>query len=84
MATTVTLSEIRDDLDEVVGRWRSQTATEKRNVLAYLDDLLGELDDLEPDGTAEVEVIDELRCRIETLIDDIETSLSTEPAPTTS
>jgi len=38
----VTLSEIEDEVDQVVGRWRSQTSTEQRNDLSYLDDLLGE------------------------------------------
>ena len=80
----VTLSEIEDEVDQVVGRWRSQTSTEQRNDLAYLDDLLGELDDVETDSAGTTaEMVDALRGRIEILMDEIEISLGIEPPPIT-
>ena len=80
----VTLSEIEDDLDQVVGRWRSQTSTEQRNDLSYLDDLLGELDDVDTGSTGTTaEMVEELRGRVEILMDEIEISLGIEPPPIT-
>ena len=59
---TVTLSEIEDEVDQVVGRWRSQTSTEQRHDLSYLDDLLGELDDVDTGSAGTTaEMVDELR-----------------------
>ena len=81
---TVTLSEIEDEVNQVVGRWRSQTTTEQRNDLLYLDDLLAELDDVDTGlaGTT-AEMVDELRGRVEILMDEIEISLGIEPPPIT-
>jgi hypothetical protein len=81
---TVTLSEIEDELNQVVSRWRSQTSTEQRNDLSYLDDLLGELDDVDTGsaGTS-AEMVEELRGRVEILMDEIEISLGIEPPPIT-
>ena len=80
----VTLSEIEDELDQVVGRWRSQTSTEQRNDLSYLDDLLGELDDVDTSSAGTIaEMVEELRGRIEILMDEIEISLGIEPPPIT-
>jgi len=81
---TVTLSEIEDEVDQVVGRWRSQTSTEQRNDLSFLDDLLGELDDVDT-GSARTtaEMVDNLRGRVEILMDEIEISLGIEPPPIT-
>jgi len=80
----VTLSEIEDEVDQTVGRWRSQTSTEQRNDLLFLDDLLGELDDINtsPAGTT-AELVEQLRGRIEILMDEIEISLGIEPPPIT-
>ena len=80
----MTLSEIEDEVDQTVGRWRSQTSTEQRNDLLFLDDLLGELDDINtsPAGTA-AELVEQLRGRIEILMDEIEISLGIEPPPIT-
>lgn len=76
----VTLSEIQHDLDRIFERWRLQTSTEQHSDLTFLDDLLGELDDLEPDSTAvTAEMVDELRGRIEILMDEIDISLGIEP-----
>jgi len=79
---TVTLSEIRRDVEQISGCWRTQTATGQRNDVSCLDDLLGELDDADTDpSAATVEIIDELRGRIEVLIDEIDISLGIEPPP---
>jgi hypothetical protein len=81
---TVTLSEIEDEVDQVVGRWRSQTSTEQRNDLLYLDDLLGELDDVDTGSAGTTpEMVEELRGRVEILMDEIEISLGIEPPPIT-
>jgi hypothetical protein len=81
---TVTLSEIEDDVDQVVGRWRSQTSAEQRNDLSYLDDLLGELDDVDTGSAGTTaEMVEELRGRVEILMDEIEISLGIEPPPIT-
>ena len=81
---TVTLSEIEDEVDQVVGRWRSQTSTEQRNDLSYLDDLLGELDDVDTGSAGTTaEMVEELRGRVEILMDEIEISLGIEPPPIT-
>jgi hypothetical protein len=73
---TVTLSEIRRDVEQISGCWRTQTTTGQRNDVSCLDDLLGELDDADTDpSAATVEIIDELRGRIEVLIDEIDISL---------
>jgi hypothetical protein len=81
---TVTLSEIEDEVNQVVGRWRSQTSTEQRNDLSYLDDLLGELDDVDTGSAGTTaEMVEELRGRVEILMDEIEISLGIEPPPIT-
>jgi hypothetical protein len=49
--------------------------------LADLEDLLGRLDDMQTDAAAGTETIDELRGRIEILMDEIDISLGIEPAP---
>ena len=81
---TVTLSEIEDEVDQVVGRWRSQTSTEQRNDLSCLDDLLGELDDVDTGSAGTTaEMVEELRGRVEILMDEIEIGLGIEPPPIT-
>ena len=80
---TVTLSEIEDEVNQVVGRWRSQTSTEQRTDLFYLDDLLGELDDVDTGSPGTAEMVDELRGRVEIPMDEIEISLGIEPPPIT-
>jgi hypothetical protein len=44
----MTIPEIRADLEGIRDRWRSRTAAERHRDLMFLDDLLGELDDLPP------------------------------------
>ena len=80
----MTISEIEDEVNQVVSRWRSQTSTEQRNDLLYLDDLLAELDDVDTGsaGTT-VEMVEELRGRVEILMDEIEIGLGIEPPPIT-
>lgn len=65
------------ELGSVSELWRSDTAAEQRTDLAQLDALLGRLDDTEPVTAGEAERIDELRGRIEILMDEI--SLGIEP-----
>ena len=61
--------------------WRAETANEQKADLADLDELLGELDDLDADNAAESEQIAELRGRIEILMDEIDIFLGIEPPP---
>ena len=55
--------------------WRADTSGEQRTDLSELDDLLGQLDEMEPETPAATERIDELRGRIEILMDEIEITL---------
>lgn len=77
----MTLAEIRGTLEHISDDWRSGTASEQKLDLADLDDLLGQLDDLESDARTDTETLGELRGRIEILMDEIEISLGIEPAP---
>ena len=78
---SMTLAEIREKLARISLEWRSETAIEQRMDLAALDDLLGRLDDMQGGTAAGTETIDELRGRIEILMDEIDISLGIEPAP---
>ena len=75
----MTLAEIREKLDQISEVWRSEAESEQETDLADLDDLLGQLDQLEPETPAETERVDELRARIEILMDEIEITLGIEP-----
>ena len=75
----IQLADIVSRLDHISEVWRSDTSDEQHTDLADLDELLGRLDDIEPETAVEAERIDELRGRIEILMDDIEISLGTEP-----
>jgi hypothetical protein len=77
----MTLAEIRDQLEDISDGWPFGTADERKLDLVVLDDLLGELDDMDSDTAAEAERIDEVRGRIEILMDEIDISLGIEPAP---
>jgi hypothetical protein len=78
----MTLADIRNKLEHISSVWRAETANEQKMDLADLDDLLGELDDLDADAAdAESESIDEIRGRIEILMDEIDISLGIEPPP---
>ena len=79
----MTVSGIKEELDQIFGRWRSQSSIEQRDDLSYLDDLLGELDDVDTDSAESAELVDELRGRVEILMDEIEISLGIEPPPIT-
>ena len=59
--------------------WRSDTSVEQRLDLADLDDLLEQLDQVEHETFSAPERVDELRGRIEILMDEIEISLDIEP-----
>ena len=75
----MTLAQILDRLDQIREVWRAETSVEQRTDLADLDELLGRLDEMEPETSAAAERIDELRGRIEILMDEIENSLGIEP-----
>ena len=75
----MTLAHILETLDHISEVWRGDTSAEQRTDLEDLDDLLGQLDEMTPDTSAAAERIDELRGRIEILMDDIETNLGIEP-----
>jgi hypothetical protein len=68
-------------LDHISQVWRPEISTERRTDLADLGDLLGRLDDTEPQTLAEVQGVVELRGRIEMLVDEIEISLGVDPTP---
>jgi hypothetical protein len=75
----IQLADILARLDHFSEVWRSDTSDEQRTVLAGLDELLGRLDGTEPATAGQAERIDELRGRIEVLMDEIEISLGIEP-----
>ena len=80
---TVTVFQIQTEVDEIAGCWRFQTCAEQRIDLPYLDDLLGELDDLDPGSAGTTaKVVDELYDRIEILSEQIQVSLDRNPQPT--
>ena len=73
------LAEIVERLDQISQVWRSDTSAEQRLDLADLDDLLEQLDGVEQETLGAAERIQELRGRIEILMDEIEISLGIEP-----
>ena len=75
----MSLAEIVVRLDQISQVWRSDTSAEQRLDLADLDDLLEQLDEVEHETFSATERIDELRGRIEILMDEIEISLGIEP-----
>jgi ribosome assembly protein YihI (activator of Der GTPase) len=66
-------------LDHISEVWRSGTSDEQHTDLADLDTLLGRLDTIQTETAGEAERIDELRGRIEILMDEIEIGLGIEP-----
>ena len=79
MVLPISLADILATLDHISEVWRSETLAEQQTDLADLDELLGRLDDTEPETAIETERIDEVRGRIEILMDEIEISLGIEP-----
>ena len=75
----MSFAEIVERLDQISQVWRSDTSAEQRLDLADLDDLLEQLDEVEHETLGATERIDELRGRIEILMDEIEISLGIEP-----
>jgi len=75
----VSLAEIVERLDQISQVWRSDTSAEQRLDLADLDDLLEQLDEVEQETLGATERTEELRGRIEILMDEIEISLGIEP-----
>ncbi len=75
----MSLAEIVERLDQISQVWRSETSAEQRLDLADLDDLLEQLDEVEQETLGAAERIEELRGRIEILMDEIEISLGIEP-----
>lgn len=78
---SLTLAEVLGRVDLISEAWRAETADEQRMDLADLDELLGRLDEMEPETAAAAERIDEVRGRIEILMDEIEISLGLDPPP---
>ena len=79
----IQLADIVARLDHISEVWRSGTSDEQRTDLADLDTLLGRLETIDPETAVEAERIDELRGRIEILMDEIEISLVIAPNPLT-
>jgi hypothetical protein len=75
------LADIGCTLDHISEAWRSDTSDEQRTDLAGLDELLVRLNGTEPATPGEAERIDELRGRIEIMMDEIEIGLGIEPPP---
>ena len=75
------LAEIKDEVDHISETWRHGTAEDQRAELAQLDDALAELDEMNVDTASAAEAVDDLRGRIEILMDEIEINLGLEPAP---
>lgn len=72
--------QMLEKLNHISEIWRSETSAEQRMDLRDLDRLLGWLDGMDDaDTTAAAERIDELRGRIEILMDEIHISLGIEP-----
>ena len=74
----MSLAEIVERLDQISQVWRSDTSAERRLDLADLDDLLEQLDEVEQETLGAAEKIEELRGRIEILMDEIENRLGVE------
>jgi hypothetical protein len=79
----MTLGEIQDEVEQISEGWPAGTTAEQRQGLIDLDDLLGELDDLATMPSVSTGAVDQLRGRIEILMDEIETSLGIDPPPIT-
>jgi len=77
----MTLAQIREQVDHISETWRGGKPGEQRTNLAELDGALAELDEVETDTEAATEAVDELRGRIEVLMDEIDISLGIEPEP---
>ena len=77
----MTLAQIREQVDHISETWRGGKLDEQRADLAELDAALAELDEVETDTQAGAEAVDELRGRIEVLMDEIDISLGNEPEP---
>jgi len=59
-------------LAQISESWRPGKSAEQKPDRAELDDLLNQLDETEPETSSATERIDELRVRIENLMDEIE------------
>ena len=67
----MTLAEIKQKLAQISEVWRSDTTSEQGVDLVDLDDCLAELEEMEPRDGSRDEAIEELRGRIEILMDEI-------------
>ena len=54
----MTFADVRDKLDHISEVWRSELESEQKTNLADLDDLLEQLDQLEPETAAETERVE--------------------------
>lgn len=77
----MTLGTIKELVDHISETWRRGAPGDQRADLADLDAALAELEELEADSQSESEAIDQLRGRIEILMDEIDIALGIEPVP---
>jgi len=77
----MTLAEIKDQIDNISETWRDGTVEEQRAELVQLDDALADLDEIDTGTPSAAEVVEDLRGRIEILMDEIEINLGIEPEP---
>jgi hypothetical protein len=77
----MTLAQIGERVDHISQTWRRGKPEEQRADLAELDVALADLSEVETDTEAATEAADQLRGRIEVLMDEIDISLGIEPEP---
>ena len=74
----MTFIRIKEQVDHISETWRDGTPEELRTHLADLDTALSALEELETDSPDMTDLIDELRGRVEVLMDEIDISLGIE------
>lgn len=75
----MTLSRIKEQVDHISETWRDGTPVEVRTYLSDLDAALSALEGLETETPDASDLLDELRGRIDVLMDEIDISLGIEP-----
>ena len=74
---------VKDEMRQILDRWRSQTSTEQRHDLSYFNVLLGELDDVDTGSAGTTAEMVETPRPGRALMDQIEIHLGIEPPPIT-
>ena len=77
----MTIAQIMELVDHISETWRDSAPAEQHTDLADLDAALAELDEIEIDSQTASEAVEELRGRVEILMDEIDIALGVEPAP---